>query len=97
MPFRPWQTERCICHPAPSASNYVQVSGTLANTGHDVRLTLDDPGQYYINITGGPLTYQYRVSDVIMHFGNVDSHGSEHTVNGMAFPAEVESGEVLRW
>jgi len=69
----------------------VQTSGTLINTGHDIRLILDDPSLHYVNISAGPLSYQYRVSELILHFGVTDSTGSEHTINGLSFPAEVSN------
>ena len=65
------------------------MSGTLMNTGHDVKLVLDEPSPHYINISGGPYVYQYRVSEILIHFGSIDSLGSEHTIDGMSFPAEV--------
>ncbi|XP_042235318.1 carbonic anhydrase 5A, mitochondrial-like, partial [Homarus americanus] len=43
-----------------------------------------------LNITGGPLSYRYRVGQVQLHFGSQDYMGSEHTVNGTAFPAEIQ-------
>jgi len=72
----------------------VQTSGTLINTGHDIRLILDDPSLHYVNISAGPLSYQYRVSELILHFGVTDSTGSEHTINGLSFPAEVRASLV---
>jgi len=65
------------------------MSGILVNTGHDVRLILDEPSVHYVNISGGPLGYQYRLSEVILRFGLTDSTGSEHTINRFTFPAEV--------
>ena len=72
----------------------VQTSGTLINTGHDIRLILDDPSLHYVNISAGPLSYQYRVSELILHFGVTDSTGSEHTINELSFPAEVRASLV---
>jgi len=63
----------------------------LINTGHDIRLILDDPSLHYVNISAGPLSYQYRVSELIVHFGVTDSTGSEHTINGLSFAAEVRA------
>ncbi|XP_066990047.1 carbonic anhydrase-related protein 10-like [Macrobrachium rosenbergii] len=62
------------------------VGGVINNTGHSVVLTLEGS----INITGGPLSYRYQVSHVQLHFGGSDQSGSEHTVNGTAFPAELQ-------
>ena len=59
------------------------------NTGHDVKFVLDEPSPHYINISGGPYVYQYRVSEILIHFGSLDSLGSEHTIDGRSYPAEV--------
>lgn len=42
-----------------------------------------------VNISGGPLSYQYTVDHVAIHFGRQDTSGSEHTIDGIAFPGEV--------
>jgi len=65
------------------------MSGTLVNTGHDVRLILDDLGPGNVNITGGPLSYMYRASEILFHFGSSEHQGSEHSINNMTFAAEV--------
>jgi len=66
-----------------------QVNGTLTNTGHDIRLSLDDTTTHYVNISGGPLSYHYRVAELVLHFGSTDNVGSEHTIDALQFPAEV--------
>ncbi|KAF2347028.1 Alpha carbonic anhydrase [Trinorchestia longiramus] len=43
-----------------------------------------------VNIIGGPLSYKYQVSHIQFHFGTGDGPGSEHTVNGSAFRAEMQ-------
>ena len=47
--------------------------------------------QVFVNVSGGPLSYQYRIVEVIIHFGSTSSMGSEHSINGVSFPAEVSS------
>lgn len=42
-----------------------------------------------VNISGGPLSYSYRVYEIQLHFGRGDHQGSEHLLAGIAFPAEV--------
>lgn len=42
-------------------------------------------------ISGGPLSYTYRVHYIKLHFGRVDQIGSEHTVSGKPFPLEVSA------
>lgn len=68
----------------------VRVSGVVSNTGHGVvfRITSSKPGET-VNITGGPLSYRYRLHEIYLHFGRTDDRGSEHTVAGNTFPAEV--------
>jgi len=67
-----------------------QVSGILLNTGRDLRVILDEPSLgHSVNITGGPLSYQYRITEILLHFGSISSMGSEHTIAGVSFPAEV--------
>ena len=68
-----------------------QTSGVLLNNGHDVKLTVDDVTSMtsYVNMSGGPLSYQYRVAEVTLHFGKEDINGSEHSVNGQLYPGEV--------
>ena len=42
-----------------------------------------------VNITGGPLSYRYQFHEIHIHYGLRDDGGSEHFVDGYAFPAEV--------
>ena len=67
----------------------MQVESVLVNTGHDLRVIFEEQGPYFINLTGGPTSYQYRLTEVILHFGSTDMVGSEHTIAGRAFAAEV--------
>lgn len=59
------------------------------NTGHVIKLVVDESSTHYVNISGGPLSYHYRVAELSIHFGATDSTGSEHTISGKYFPAEV--------
>lgn len=51
--------------------------------------TVENDTRYHINITGGPLSYKYQFQEIHMHYGLHDQFGSEHSINGYAFPAEV--------
>lgn len=42
-----------------------------------------------MNVTGGPLSYRYRFQEIHIHYGLHDQFGSEHSVEGYTFPAEV--------
>ncbi|ELU00171.1 hypothetical protein CAPTEDRAFT_169831 [Capitella teleta] len=67
-----------------------RVSGTLMNTGHDLKLVLDEPSSHAVYISEGPYTYVYLVREIILHFGSVDSIGSEHTIDDASYPAEIQ-------
>ncbi|XP_071043653.1 carbonic anhydrase-related protein 10-like isoform X2 [Parasteatoda tepidariorum] len=66
-----------------------KVNGTLKNTGHSVRFRLD-PDSPSVMVNGGPLSYKYRVHEILLHYGRTDDKGSEHTISGHAFPAELQ-------
>lgn len=66
---------------------FVQVSGTMYNTGRHISLRLDK--EHLVNISGGPLTYSHRLEEIRLHFGSEDGQGSEHLLNGQAFSGEV--------
>lgn len=75
---------------------YAQITGVLINTGHSVLFRVDtnttlvyDDSRLAINITGGPLSYRYRFEEMHIHYGLHDQYGSEHSVQGYTFPAEV--------
>lgn len=47
--------------------------------------------QIPVNLTGGPLSYRYRFHEIHIHYGLHDQFGSEHSVEGYTFPAEVSA------
>jgi hypothetical protein len=100
----------------------LQISGTIANTGHSVIFTVDNEtiynsygsslssmgmgssssssnmqnsNQIPVNLTGGPLSYRYRFHEIHIHYGLHDQFGSEHSVEGYTFPAEVSFHLIL--
>ncbi|XP_070502301.1 carbonic anhydrase-related protein 10 [Chironomus tepperi] len=46
--------------------------------------------QIPVNLTGGPLSYRYRFHEIHIHYGLHDQFGSEHSVEGYTFPAEIQ-------
>merc|ERR1712227_26377 len=59
------------------------VAGKLKNTGQSLVFILDN-GQVGVNMTGGPLQYQYQAEQLFLHWGREGSSsvgGSEHSVN----------------
>ncbi|CAB0005585.1 unnamed protein product, partial [Nesidiocoris tenuis] len=61
----------------------------LTNTGHSVLFRVENSTRQHVNFTGGPLSYKYQLHHMHIHYGLVDQTGSEHTINGQTFPAEV--------
>ncbi|XP_046431865.1 carbonic anhydrase-related protein 10 isoform X1 [Neodiprion virginianus] len=67
-----------------------RIGGILANTGHSVVFAVDNDTRHPVNISGGPLSYRYQFHEIHLHYGLHDRTGSEHTVDGYAFPAEIQ-------
>nr|KAG5709279.1 hypothetical protein BaRGS_018031 [Batillaria attramentaria] len=67
-----------------------RVDGHLINTGNDITYQVDPKFDPPYLMSGGPLSYTYRVQYVKLHFGRVDQIGSEHTVGGRPFPLELQ-------
>ena len=44
---------------------------------------------YYLALSGGGLDGEYELWQFHAHWGDDDCRGSEHTVDGKMFPAEV--------
>lgn len=70
----------------------VQVSGVLHNTGQSLvfRPETGPKHSLAVNVSAGPLAYRYQIEEVFLHYGTDNSHGSEHRIQGSAFPAEVK-------
>ncbi|KAJ8306081.1 hypothetical protein KUTeg_016626 [Tegillarca granosa] len=61
-------------------------SHTLKNNGHTVQV---DVGDHTMEVTGGSLGGTYQVAQFHFHWGANGNSGSEHTINGKAYPLEV--------
>lgn len=59
---------------------------TATNNGHALEMTF--PGRVY-NVSGGGLTGTYTTVQFHFHWGANNTVGSEHTVNGKQYAAEV--------
>ncbi|GFT05501.1 carbonic anhydrase-related protein 10 [Nephila pilipes] len=69
----------------------IRVNGVITNTGHGVIFrTFPATHSEILNITGGPLSYKYRFSEIHIHFARSDEKGSEHLISGYQFPAELQ-------
>jgi len=65
-------------------------NGILLNNGHEPVLTADNT-RGTCNLTAVSLNNKnYELHDMNIHFGCDSSRGSEHTVDGKSFPAELQ-------
>ena len=65
------------------------MNGLLTNTGHGALVALDNSTRRALNVSGGPLSYKYQLHELHIRYGLSDVAGSEHLIDGRAFPAEV--------
>ena len=63
--------------------------GNLENTGQELQFKLDERQSGIVSLDGGPLSYSYRLSHIKLRYGTGETHGSEHSVDGFYFAAEV--------
>lgn len=69
----------------------MQVEGHLENTGRGIRFNVNHNHSNSVYLKGGPLSYDYRLNHLILHFGRENDRGSEHTINGQRFPGELQA------
>ncbi|XP_063063036.1 carbonic anhydrase-like [Engraulis encrasicolus] len=65
----------------------------ILNNGHSVQVTFADDSDSS-TLTGGPISGTYRLKQFHFHWGSSDGHGSEHTVQGTKYPAELH---LVHW
>jgi len=58
----------------------------VLNTGSSWRMDFSPEGS---SLSGGPLGYEYKVLQMHAHWGDRPGHGSEHTLDGKAYDAEL--------
>ncbi|XP_040192843.1 carbonic anhydrase 4 isoform X2 [Rana temporaria] len=59
---------------------------TIANNGHSAQLSLEGKG---VTISGGGLDGTYTALQFHFHWGSIEMHGSEHSIDGERYPAEL--------
>lgn len=57
----------------------------IVNTGHSISAKIKQSSE----ISGGPLKDMYRLEQFHFHWGSSDHQGSEHTIDGKTYPAEL--------
>lgn len=60
-------------------------SMTLTNNGHSAQVNCE----YEAFVSGGGLPATYKVKQFHFHWGSTNTQGSEHTIDGGAFPLEM--------
>ncbi|XP_062966162.1 carbonic anhydrase 5A, mitochondrial [Cynocephalus volans] len=63
------------------------------NTGYLFQVEFDDAAEGS-GISGGPLENHYRLRQFHFHWGSANEWGSEHTVDGRVYPAELH---LVHW
>ncbi|XP_078253379.1 carbonic anhydrase 2-like [Rhinoraja longicauda] len=66
---------------------------SLVNNGHSVQVDFDDSKAWSV-LSGGPIEGKYRLRQFHLHWGAHDGQGSEHIVDGNAYPAELH---LVHW
>uniref|UniRef100_A0AAY3ZZR4 Carbonic anhydrase n=1 Tax=Denticeps clupeoides TaxID=299321 RepID=A0AAY3ZZR4_9TELE len=64
----------------------------LLNNGHSVQVTFADDSD--ITVVTGPISGTYRLKQFHFHWGACDARGSEHTVDGTEYAAELH---LVHW
>lgn len=72
-------------------THYETEDVTIVNNGHSCQISFKKRNSC---IKGGPLIYKYRLGQLHFHWGAEGCCGSEHTVNGARFPAELH---IVHW
>ncbi|XP_067290884.1 carbonic anhydrase 2 [Pseudorasbora parva] len=65
----------------------------IVNSGHSFQVNFADDNDSS-TLTGGPISGKYRLKQFHFHWGASDDKGSEHTVNGKCYPAELH---LVHW
>uniref|UniRef100_A0AAY4A1F3 carbonic anhydrase n=1 Tax=Denticeps clupeoides TaxID=299321 RepID=A0AAY4A1F3_9TELE len=68
----------------------------LLNNGHSVQVTFADDSDSS-TLTEGPISGTYRLKQFHFHWGACDARGSEHTVDGTEYAAEVRATGWRWW
>ncbi|XP_063780116.1 carbonic anhydrase 2-like [Pseudophryne corroboree] len=76
-----------------SVSYEPSTSQVILNNGHSFNVEFDDSEDKSV-VRGGALEGTYRLKQFHIHWGSCDGHGSEHTVNGDKYEAELH---LVHW
>ncbi|PIC15405.1 hypothetical protein B9Z55_022392 [Caenorhabditis nigoni] len=83
------EVERKDTHDGIKFVNYDHpIQGDIVNNGHSVQMTPELRSEHP-EIYGGGLDQVYRLVQYHFHWGENDNEGSEHTLGGLRYPAEL--------
>lgn len=75
----------------PLKISYVEEEAYEAtNTGESFKVDISNVSE----LQGGPLKDTFRLAQFHLHWGSEDSHGSEHTIDGQTYAAELH---LVHW
>lgn len=83
--------DRTLTETAMSWQYVSEDSKFAENNGLQLVIKVDADGS---SLTGGPLKSEYKIENFHFHWGEDNSCGSEHLLEGKSFPAEVH---VVHW
>ncbi|XP_045204216.2 carbonic anhydrase-related protein 10-like [Mercenaria mercenaria] len=66
------------------------VNGVLRNDKRDLTFLIHNTLEPGVNITSGPLSYTYKLYQIKLHYGRLNTTGSEHRIDGKAFAGELQ-------
>uniref|UniRef100_A0A8C5QNK4 Carbonic anhydrase n=1 Tax=Leptobrachium leishanense TaxID=445787 RepID=A0A8C5QNK4_9ANUR len=66
---------------------------SILNNGHAFNVEFDDSEDKSV-LRGGPVEGTYRLKQFHFHWGSCDGHGSEHTIDGVDYEAELH---LVHW
>lgn len=66
-------------------------AGKLINNGHSAQIAYASEGSC---LEGGPLSHKYQVAQFHLHWGQTNSTGSEHRIDGAMYAAELH---IVHW
>ena len=72
-----------------NSKNLILILELKRNNGRSV--VVEDEAFSRITIGGGGLAQRYRLTELHFHWGEDDSSGSEHSVDGNTFPLEMHA------
>lgn len=72
------------------SASALTASSSLTSSAMSNNAAAVPAADHEIVLTNGPLSYKYSLSHLELHFGREMTRGSEHSIDGLRFPAEIQ-------